>query len=107
MENNCVGDACEKSSDLWKRETKVERQRLLRSKTTSRMQVASLMHMSGLLYVSKKKGKWLRKNGIHRYGDEEANHKTRGRRLEKSEDGYGLEYKEASETLAAEDRTGK
>ncbi|PHT43579.1 hypothetical protein CQW23_17604 [Capsicum baccatum] len=62
-ESNCVGDACEQSSGLCKREPKVGRRRLLSAKTKSRMGVASLLHMRGLLYVSKMKGKWLRKNG--------------------------------------------
>ncbi|KAJ8568001.1 hypothetical protein K7X08_020723 [Anisodus acutangulus] len=47
--NNCVGDACEESSDLWKREPKDGRRKLLRAKTTNRMRIASLLHMSRLL----------------------------------------------------------
>ncbi|KAF3674411.1 putative F-box protein-like isoform X3 [Capsicum annuum] len=62
-ESNCVGDACEQSSGLCKREPKVGRRRLLSAKTKSRMRVASLLHMHGILYVSKMKGKWLQKNG--------------------------------------------
>ncbi|XP_060188220.1 F-box protein At3g07870-like [Lycium barbarum] len=55
--NNCVGDACEESSDLCKRERKDGRRKLLRGKTKNRMRIASLLHMSGLLYVSKMKKK--------------------------------------------------
>ncbi|KAL3364127.1 hypothetical protein AABB24_013067 [Solanum stoloniferum] len=61
--NNCVGDACEESSNLWKREPKDRKRRISREKSKYRMRIAPLLHMSGLLYVSKMKGKWLRKKG--------------------------------------------
>ncbi|KAH0651180.1 hypothetical protein KY285_031293 [Solanum tuberosum] len=46
--NNCVGVACEESSNLWKREPKDGKRRISRAKSKYRMRSASLSHMSGL-----------------------------------------------------------
>lgn len=61
--NICIGDACEESSDLWKREPKDGKRRISRGKSKYKMRIASLLHISGLLYMSKMKWKWLRKKG--------------------------------------------
>ncbi|XP_055823146.1 F-box protein CPR1-like [Solanum dulcamara] len=61
--NSYVGDACEESSDLWKREPKDGKRKISREKSKYKMRIASLLHISGLLYVSKMKWKWLQKKG--------------------------------------------
>ncbi|XP_059285012.1 F-box/kelch-repeat protein At3g06240-like [Lycium ferocissimum] len=54
----CAEDACEESFHSWKREPKGGRKKLLKINAKKRLQIESLLHINGLLYLSKKKRKW-------------------------------------------------
>ncbi|XP_060186993.1 F-box protein CPR1-like isoform X1 [Lycium barbarum] len=57
----CAEDACEESFNSRKRELKRWRKKLLKTNAKRRLRVVSLLHISGLLYLSKTKGKWSRR----------------------------------------------
>ncbi|XP_060188682.1 F-box protein At3g07870-like [Lycium barbarum] len=57
----CAEDAYGESFNSRKRKPKGGRKKLLKTNAKNRLRIASLLHISGLLYVLKMKGKWLQR----------------------------------------------